>query len=216
MSAAEIEEKLKLSPLLTGAALPYNSLKMIKYSQGKVLADDLHGTSAIGLVVSGVVEVFSVALDGKDIQLNTLSKGDCFGICNLYVETELDTVLFAAEETEILYIPKSVLLECLEKDPALSARYATICNQKLQFLLKRIELLTMQSCRGRVAAFLLDKQNEKGEVKIKGSREDLARHLGVSRASLFRELSALQVLGAIKLEGSSNITLCKGKLEKLI
>ena len=33
--------------------------------------------------------------------------------------------------------------------------YAALCNAKIQFLLSRIEMLTMQSCRGKVLAFLL-------------------------------------------------------------
>ena len=70
----------------------------------------------------------------------------------LLAGAELETVLRCGEETEVLYIPKPVLLACMERDAGLSLRYAELCNQKLQFLLRRIELLTMQSCRGRVIA----------------------------------------------------------------
>ena len=71
-------------------------------------------------------------------------------------------------------------------------RYAALCNRKLQFLLRRIELLTMQSCRGRLIAHLLERQDEKGVVRLAGSREDLARRLGVSRAAVWKAIEALR------------------------
>lgn len=119
-----------------------------------------------------------MALDGKDVQLNALTVGECFGVCNLLADTELETVLRCGEETEVLYIPKTVLLSCMEQDAGLAMRYAALCNRKIQFLLRRIELLTMQSCRGRLIAHLLEQQDKVGVVKITGSREDLARRLG--------------------------------------
>ncbi len=87
---------------------------------------------------------------------------------------------------------------------------------KLQFLLRRIELLTMQSCRGRVIAHLLASQDRNGCVKLSGSREDLARRLGVSRAALFRELAALQSMGVLRSEGNLLTVLDTPALEKLL
>ncbi len=84
-----------------------------------------------------------------------------------------------------------------------AVRYAEMCNQKIQFLIHRIELLTMQSCRGRVIAYLLEKKDASNLVHVTVSREDLARQLGVSRAALFRELSTLQGRNAISAEGNT-------------
>ena len=170
----------------------------------------------MGLIVSGRVEVYSVALDGKDVQLNALTVGECFGVCNLLADTELETVLRCGEETEVLYIPKTILLSCMEQDAGLAMRYAALCNRKLQFLLRRIELLSMQSCRGRLIAHLLEQQDKVGVVKITGSREDLARRLGVSRAALFRELSALQSMGAVSVDGNSITIEDRPLLEELL
>ena len=160
--------------------------------------------------------VYSVALDGKDVQLSTLPAGECFGVCNLLADAELETVLRCGKETEVLYIPKAALLACMERDAGLSLRYAKLCNRKLQFLLRRIELLTMQSCRGRVIAHLLASQDRNGSVKLTGSREDLARRLGVSRAALFRELAALQSMGVLRSEGNLLTVLNAPALEKLL
>ena len=211
-----IQEKLASSPFLAGASLPLEQVTSKRFRAGQIISDKPSGVSSVGMIVSGRVEVYSVALDGKDVQLNALTAGECFGVCNLMASAELETVLRCGEETEVLYIPKAVLLSCMEQDAGLAMRYAALCNRKLQFLLRRIELLTMQSCRGRVIAHLLAGQDRNGCVKPTGSREDLARQLGVSRAALFRELAALQSMGVLRSEGNLLTVLDTPALEKLL
>ena len=211
-----IQEKLASSPFLAGASLPLEQVTSKRFRAGQIISDKPSGVSSVGMIVSGRVEVYSVALDGKDVQLNALTAGECFGVCNLMASAELETVLRCGEETEVLYIPKAVLLSCMEQDAGLAMRYAALCNRKVQFLLRRIELLTMQSCRGRVIAHLLAGQDRNGCVKPTGSREDLARQLGVSRAALFRELAALQSMGVLRSEGNLLTVLDTPALEKLL
>ena len=209
MEQAVLQEKLTSSPFLAGASLPPEQVTAKRFRAGQIISDRPGGVSSVGMIVSGRVEVYSVALDGKDVQLNALTAGECFGVCNLLADTELETVLRCGEETEVLYIPKAVLLACMERDAGLAMR-------KLQFLLRRIELLTMQSCRGRLIAHLLERQDEKGVVRLAGSREDLARRLGMSRAALFRELSVLQSMGAVSVDGNSITVEDRPLLEELL
>ena len=216
MEQTELSQRLSLSALLTGVTLPGEKVSAQIFRCGQIVSDTPRGIPSIGLITRGRIGVYSVALDGKDILLNELSAGECFGICNLLAQSELETVLRCSVETEILYIPKAVLLESMAADGTLALRFAAVCSEKIQFLLKRIELLTMQSCRGRVVAFLLAHSKEGGEVIFRGSREDLARHLGVSRAALFRELGALQTMGAIESHGNLFHVIKPDQLEDLL
>lgn len=216
MEQTELSQRLSLSALLTGVTLPGEKVSAQIFRCGQIVSDTPRGFPSIGLITRGRIGVYSVALDGKDILLNELSAGECFGICNLLAQSELETVLRCSVETEILYIPKAVLLESMAADGTLALRFAAVCSEKIQFLLKRIELLTMQSCRGRVIAFLLAHSKEGSEVIFRGSREDLARHLGVSRAALFRELAALQTMGAIKSRGNLFHVIKPNQLEYLL
>ena len=211
----DIQEKLAISPLL--AALPLNPADVSerRFHAGQIISDRPGGVPAVGLILSGRVDAYSVALDGKDVQLSSLAAGECFGVCNLLAQAELETVLRCAEDSDVLYIPKPVLLRLMRQDVDFALRYAALCNKKLQFLIRRIELLTMQSCRGRVIAYLLERQVDH-TVHLTGSREDLARQLGVSRAALFRELSALQGRNAIRAEGSIIHLLDEPLLEDLL
>ena len=207
---------LALSPFLSQISLSPDQVSARAFRKGQIVSDKPRGISSVGLIVSGRVEVYSVALDGKEVQLNSLVTGDCFGVNNLLINEELRTVLQCSEETEVLYIPKTVLLACMEENVRFAMSYAALCNRKLQFLLRRIELLTMQSCRARLIVYLLEEQNQDGVVHIIGSREDLARRLGVSRAALFRELSTLQSMKAVTASKDSLVIEDRLLLEDLL
>ena len=190
--------------------------RVVECDPGQMLSDSPKGVPSLGIILSGQVDVYSVSIDGRDIQLNSLKEGDCFGICNLLEGSELETVLRCSKKTKLLYIPKEVIMEELENDPVLLRQYIRLCNKKIQFLLNRIGLLTMQSCRGKLLAFLLEEQVGESEIELSGSREELACRLGVSRAALFRELSLLQRQKVIRIRGNRIRILDVRRLEILL
>ena len=51
-----------------------------RHPTGTLLCDTLDGTPCVGLVVSGLIDVWSVAPDGNGVLLSALRPGDCFGI----------------------------------------------------------------------------------------------------------------------------------------
>ena len=93
MEQAVLQEKLTSSPFLAGASLPPEQVTAKRFRAGQIISDRPGGVSSVGMIVSGRVEVYSVALDGKDVQLNALTAGECFGVCNLLADTERYTVL---------------------------------------------------------------------------------------------------------------------------
>ncbi len=213
MDAANLCQILDRFPLLEGIHLDASQLITSHYHAGQMVSDHPRGISSIGFILSGFVEVYSVALDGTDVLLNQLQAADCFGICNLFNEEDLQTVLRAASELDILFIPKPILKQALAADGQLALRFASFYQKRVQFLLKRIELLTMQSCRARVAAYFLNSfEGERGFV-FSGSREDLARHLGISRAALYRELALLVQAKLVKVDGKRFLVLDRHGLE---
>ena len=194
----------RLSPVLTAAAA------------GEPLTDMPGGDPSVGLVVSGLIDVWSVAPDGNGVLLSTLRPGDCFGICNLLTGGGLETRLRAATPVEVAYIAKQALENCLAGDSAMALRYAALCNRKLQFLLHRIAMLTAQTSRGRLISWLTLHADADGRVLSHLSRTDLAAALSVSRAALYRELDALRDAGAIAMERDRITITDRAALEALL
>ncbi len=173
----------------------------IKYKKNQMVKDSVDGNASIGVILSGRVEVYSVAIDGSEIKLSELKEGDYFGICNLFSDFERETILRCKNKVEVSYISKDILLNEMEKNPELAVKYAKICSDKIRFLLRRIESLTIQSCKGKLIEYLLSNCSNKGIIKLKDTKESLAKSLGVSRAALFRELLLLQKENLIAVSG---------------
>lgn len=215
-TSQELYHLLDISPLLKGSPIPPSVLSTRTCTAGQMISGRLAGSTAVGLVTEGMIDVYSVAPDGRDVQLNTLHPGDCFGISNLLLQEDLETVLRCRTDTRLILIPKDAFIAAMEQDSSFALRYAACCNEKIQFLLHRIERLTMQSCRGKVIEYLLSQQDKAGCVYPGCSREDLARRLGVSRAALFRELSSLTTQGLLAQENGHLIILDRDSLTRTL
>lgn len=191
---------LSKSPLLCECAQDVLSPVFCTYTGGETVRDQLDGKPHVGLVISGRVAVSSDTPDGRDVHMSTLGEGDCFGIANLFDAAPLQTVLRCEGKTEIAYISKETLIALLDENRAFSRCYIRLTQQKLQFLLKRIELLTIQNHQVRLIVWLLGQDGE--DIRFPGNREALAAHLGMSRAALFRELAQLDSQGLISTKGT--------------
>lgn len=189
------------NPLFTGIRPEETCCEVVHFQRDDRVMNSFGGEQAIGVVVQGSVEVYSLCADGTSINLNTHKTGDCFGIATIFTEEDLTTVLIARGRTTVAYVTRGKFMELLAVYPDLFVRYGCLCNEKITFLTSKIEFLTMPSCRARLAAYLMRNQDEKGRVKLDISKEQLARVIGVSRSSLFREIGRMRDEGLIETEG---------------
>ena len=216
MTHEEMREALEASPLFRNSRISMEEMRERRCRKGQILTDRKKDEGILGLIAGGKVDVYSIAMDGREVLLSCLKKGDCFGIINLFTDTELPTVLKCREDTTLLTIPKSLMVRRMKQDPEIALRYTRLCNQKMQFLIQKIELLTMQSARRKLLQYLLIQEEKADSLPAEDSRETLAALLGISRATLFRELSRLQEEGLIRLEGGRILIADRRKLETVI
>lgn len=216
MREEEIKAAVEASPLLGGCNLSASGMQVKYCHKGQIVSDRQKNEEILGLIMEGSMDVYSIALDGREILLSQLERGDCFGVVNLLTKTELPTVLRCRTDTTLVIIPKCQLFSAMEKNSELALRYAGFCNRKMQFLIRRIEFLTMQSGRKKLVQYLLEVPGKGGRFGKNVSRDELASILGISRASLFRELSVLTKQGLIALRGSEICLLKPDELEEIL
>ena len=190
--------------------------RLESFSDGQSLSDYADGHDAVGLIVAGLADVWAPASDGTMTLLNTLRPGDCFGIAYLYDGREMQTEVMARGQCSAAFVDRRRLQELLETDARFAERYHALCNRKIQFLLDRIAVLTAQTCRTRLAAYLLLNRGEDGAVPLHGTKDDLASRLSVSRAAVYRELRELQNKGLIRLAQRQIMVLEPDGLEKCL
>ena len=104
----------------------------------------------------------------------------------------------------------------MEQNASLAMKYALVCNKKIQFLIKRIGLISTQSCRSKLAEYLISNQNAANCIIPNCSREVLASRIGISRAALFRELSELQKAKLIEVNSTTIKIINQVELEHTI
>ena len=212
---ADLEQALKKNSLLSQCRPDELLFSLVEYVSGSRVLTTYEGESAIGLVVSGCVNVYSVSGDGFRICLTTHSMGDCFGIAAIFTGEGPNTVLECAGKTTVAYLSHTNFIDMLDSHPYLLKAYSLLLNQKIAFLTQKIEFLTMPSCKARLASYLL-KNEDKGVVNLTVSKELLAQIIGVSRASLFREFSQMGEAGLICVKGKRIDLLDRERLYDLI
>ena len=200
MGREELQKLMAVSPLFGGCEIPADEVRLKKCRKGQLVNDRQKGQECVGMIVRGALDVYSVAMDGHEIILSRLETGDCFGVVNLLADAELPVVLKCRSETHLLMIPKHLFVQAMREDAELAMRYAGFCNRKMQFLIRRIEFLMIQSGRSKLIQYLLMRSGTDGCIHLDGPKEKLAFALGISRASLFRELAGLQERGMIHQE----------------
>lgn len=216
MREEEIKAAVEASPLLGGCNLPVSGMQVKYCHKGQIVSDRQKNEEILGLIMEGSMDVYSIAFDGREILLSQLEKGDCFGVVNLLTKTELPTVLRCRTDTTLVIIPKCQLLSAMKKNSELALRYAGFCNKKMQFLIRRIEFLTMQSGKKKLVQYLLEVPGKGGRFGKNVSRDELASILGISRASLFRELAGLTKQGLIALRDGEIYLLKPDELEEIL
>ncbi|MBI9094508.1 MAG: Crp/Fnr family transcriptional regulator [Sphaerochaeta sp.] len=192
-----------LELLLDSKTLTPSSLLRRSYPKGQVVGDTEGSVSLAVFVEEGELDVFSVALDGTKILVSTLGKSEVFGISNLFEEEDLRTLLQCRTDCVLLSVGKDVLRTAILKSPLAMVEYAKLCNRKIQFLIRRIEQLSLTSARLKVAEYLVSHTTGENPELSLISKASLALPLGISRASLFRELASLEKLGAVDSDGSN-------------
>lgn len=212
---AKIERAISSNKLFCGCNFPEQALSLVKFKRGDKVFDNLNGASSAGIVISGKVEACSIAPDGSETILSTLCPGDCFGISNLF-GGELKTRLTCLSRCEILFIPKSEILQKLSADSAFAERYMAFLNMKISFLINRVASLTAQSGRAKLADYLLSHRSEQNTVLLDRPKHLLAKGLGMSRAALFREFALLSKQGVISADKNRIVILKPNELSSFV
>ena len=174
---------------------------IVGFKRGDVVSETQNGIDCVGVILSG-----SLSVEANDrSSVSVMRRGGEFGICNIFVREKMPTKLWARVQSQVLFIPKDEFARLLGADSALMYRYVRLCNEKMLYLAERLRLISISDSTERLWYYLTT-EAENRMVKLKVSKDELARQLGVSRSSLFRGLAALESDGRITV-GANKIVL---------
>ena len=171
------------------------------FRRGENVSETQNGIDCVGVILSG-----SLGVEANDrSSVSVMKRGGEFGICNIFVREKMPTKLWARVQSLVLFIPKDEFARLLSSDSALMYRYVKLCNEKMLYLAERLRLISISDSTERLYYYFQTEADD-GVVRLKISKDELARQLGISRSSLFRGLASLESSGKISV-GANQIVL---------
>ncbi len=161
-------------------------------------------------ILSGTVMLGKVDAKGRQNYVEYLGEGQGFGETDLFLGHEnYEYSALARTKTKVLSVSKHFFYSTCAKNCAHHSRIIFnmmwIFAKEAEKNSRKIHLLTCGTLKMRTASYLLELSKGKKEVKLPMNREDLAAYLNTARPSLSRELSRMQELGMIRLDGRSHV-----------
>lgn len=148
----------------------------------------------LAFVYSGECEVLS-----DKLVLNTLTKGDSFGILSIFSDEPYPTAIVAKKQCRIFFIEKSDLLALIEASPQIAMNVIRFLASRVTFLNQKVSTLGGSSVEDKCMVYLKNQYQKLGTT-IPFPISAVARKIGTGRASLYRALGALAEKGVLVYE----------------
>jgi CRP/FNR family transcriptional regulator, cyclic AMP receptor protein len=161
--------------------------------------------SSVYFILDGWVKIRTYNLDGKEVTLNILGKGELFGEMAALDEVPRSTDVITLVPTVIGNMPAQDFVQLLNTEPKAGIRLAQLMARRLRQVNRRLRLRESDSV-SRVAdilLFLADGQGKPGEQGIEIPNlphRELSSLSGLARETVTRVLSKLEKKGLIQRE----------------
>jgi CRP/FNR family transcriptional regulator, cyclic AMP receptor protein len=168
------------------------------------------------LVQTGAVAMVLGSVDGRELVINEMHAGDCFGDLSIITGARRSTGAQARVDSLLLAIPRAAFESLLDSEPCLVRNLLIITARRLQSSSAREGALAFLDAQARLARVLLEmdgQASEKGYVTV--SQEELAQRAGLIRQTVAKALGRWRRKGWL-LTGRGRIMLLNhARLEEL-
>jgi CRP-like cAMP-binding protein len=145
---------------------------------------------------SGAVTIMLTTPDGRELVINEMHAGDCFGELALLTGQPRSASAVARDASEVVVIPREQFLSELGAEPQLMRHLLETMANRLRVSGERESALAFLNAPQRLARILLEldrRESTQGFVTI--SQEEIAQHIGVTRQT------AAKILGQWRRAG---------------
>lgn len=186
------------SPELVQRALAHPECSVHCFQPGQTLYRPDHFSRCLGVLLSGGVRVTRDAL-----AISILAPGDLFGAAALFNDRpDYATTLTAISPCRAVLLTQELVSLLMDESPVVRDNYIRYLSGRIRFLSGKIRSLAADSTEGKLKQHLLTSLSP-DHPRLDCPATELARRLGISRASLYRAFDALEGQGLIRREGRS-------------
>lgn len=185
-------------PNLVRWALTHSGCSVHCFRSGQTLYQPDRFFRCLGVLLSGGVRVTRDTL-----AISILAPGDLFGAAALFNDRpDYATTLTATSPCRVLLLTQELVGLLMDKSPLFRDNYIRYLSGRIRFLSGKIRSLAADSAEGKLKQHLLTSLSP-DRPRLDCPATELARRLGISRASLYRAFDTLEGQGLIRREGRS-------------
>lgn len=166
----------------------------LQLARGKYLFHEGEPTRGCYLVCSGAINVHRVSPSGKEQIIHIFRPGESFAEAALASPTGYPANARATQASTVLMLPKQPLFDLLGRRPDLALGMLDSMGAHLRSLVGMLDDLTLKDLETRLLNWLV-KQHRAArgtEVRLPGTKRELAAELGTSSETLSRTLGRLR------------------------
>ncbi len=197
----KIIEIIEKCPIFQGIDISKLHPVYREFRRKEEISDIQDGIPCVGMIGVGEADVYTISDEMTQPNVSTQHEGSIFGICNIYLPDAMPTKLVCKVHCEVVFISKEEFKGLIQENSVFQERYLTLCNRKIMYLAQKIELMGISSCKSKLACYLLRNASAENVVVLDTSKEQFAKYLNVSRASLFRTIADFTANNLITSEG---------------
>ncbi|MGB5960943.1 MAG: Crp/Fnr family transcriptional regulator [Coleofasciculaceae cyanobacterium] len=160
-----------------------------------LLENDWGGS--VYFIIDGWAKIRTYNLDGKEVTLNILGKGELFGEMAALDEVPRSTDVITLTETTIGSIPAQDFVQLIHNEPLAGVRLSQLMAKRLRQVNRRLRLRESDST-SRVADTLLFLAEGQGKLRQQGTEipnlphRELSSLSGLARETVTRVLTKLE------------------------
>ncbi|MBO5057524.1 MAG: Crp/Fnr family transcriptional regulator [Lachnospiraceae bacterium] len=188
----------------TERILKCSKSRMKTYPAGTYIFEQGGTPSRLFLLLEGQVQICKDFTSGKRDVLYLVEAGNVFGEIFLFGDKKhywYDAV--AVTDVTVMEMPWDFFYHfcsnACNHHKQLTQNMLEILSENNFKITRKLHIVSTSSLRERIAIWLIDSMDEKGNVELKMNREQLADFLGVARPSLSRELMRMQADGLVEV-----------------
>jgi len=194
-----------------------------RYPAGSEIFSKGSPGSSMMAVLRGTLKMSSVSADGKEVVLNLMNPGDCFGEIALLDGEARSTDAVAMTDCELLMLYRRDFMPILEKRADICLILLKVLCQRLRQTTEQVEDVLFRHLESRIAKALLHLAESASLHSVQGiavdlhlSQRELGNIAGCSRESVNKQLQIWHRAGLIDLSKGSIVIRDIPAIERLV
>ena len=187
------------------------------HGRGKVLFTEGEAARGVHILRTGRAKISISSSEGRIVIPRVAQPGDVLGLNSVLRSSSYDATVETLEPCRTDFIPRSQLLELIEKSHEGARAILKILSHELTELTERTKsLLLPQTAGARLARLLLEWSTKSVRIDRVFTHEEIAQMIGSSRETVTRLLATMTRRKVIEITSGSILIRDSAALERMM